>query len=182
MQPGPAPGQSGRRGPLDRGWGQGCRSSKQAPAAAPRWTGSTFPDTPGRFLRGPPPESGLFLKIEPPERGLEREWQIPPTKLTGRFQAKQNSLLPVFSEERWSATLPQTRLLRTKSPSKGVSELPFAESPPRLAFSFPATFAGKEENISLVFKRSGGWGVVRGVVPRPDRAVSARSAPACRTG
>lgn len=77
-------------------WGQGAGAAHRHPPLPLDGTGAAFPDTPESVPPGPLPESGLSPKIQPGERGLEREWQIPPTKLTGRLQATLISPSPRF--------------------------------------------------------------------------------------
>ena len=127
-------------------------------------TESTSPDTPYiAFLRGPLPESGLSLNIQPRERGLEREWHILPTKLTGRFHAKQNSLSSRFLGRAPGLQLLEV-VLRTKPPSKGVRRGGLPATPLRSLLlgglvTCSATPSGRQENSrSLAFGRSGGWG------------------------
>lgn len=92
------------------------------------------------FLPGPLPESGPSPN-HPPEQGLEGDRQIPPTELTGRFRAKQNS--PSFPFLGRAPRLQRLDVAFTHEISvpRGQMRRPagdtFAESPPRRACHLP---------------------------------------------
>lgn len=103
--------------------------------------GPLFRMPPSPFLRGSLPELGLFLNIHPREQGLEREWQIPPTRLTGRCPAKQNSPSSLFLGRASRLQSLDVAFTHRISVQRGQTRRPagdtFAESPPRRAYHPP---------------------------------------------
>lgn len=139
--------------------------------------GPLFWTFPSRFLRGPLPESGLFLKSGAWKENGKSHPQSLPVSL-------KRSKAAFFPFSRKSAG-PQPVLRRgfTHEISVQMGVLPaLCGVSSQAGFHQPRYLLGERRKHKFGVKRSGGWGVLRGVVLRPDGAVSARSAPACRTG